>query len=156
MRSVCARVQNSHLIVMEKPDHTISVEIWIVCSFWLASWSRKGNTQRNQEECKSKKVEWRGMKWDEEKCKKSNKYAGVCSICHLSVTDFLTKTFHRLFYTIQQRKMEPLTLVSRGEKSKCKKQVPLEVFILNIFRWTTTRNPNWKFERECFSYKISI
>lgn len=37
--------------------------------------------------------EWRGITRDEEEWRKSKQYAGLCSICHLSVTDFLSKTF---------------------------------------------------------------
>ena len=76
------------------------------------------------------------------------------SICHLSVPDFLTKNFLRSqIREIQQRKKEPLTLVSGGMKSNCINNCPLKTVHFEHFWRITTWNPNWEFEREGFLCK---
>ena len=88
---------------------------------------------------------------------KTQKYAGVFSICHLSVPDFLTKNLLRSqIREIQQRKKEPLTLVSGGMKSNCINNCPncpLKIVHFELFWRSTTWNPNWEFDRECFLCK---
>ena len=75
----------------------------------------------------------------------------VFSICHLSVPDFLTKNFLRSqIREVQQRKKEPLTLVSGGMKSNCINNCPLKTDHFEHFWRITTWNPNWEFEREDF------
>ena len=67
------------------------------------------------------------MKRNGWKYKKTKKNAGVFSICHLRVPDFLPKKkiYRSQIGEIQQRKKEPLTLFSGGVKRNCINNCPL-------------------------------
>ena len=86
---------------------------------------------------------------------KIKKYAGSCSICNLSVTDFLTKavSIGNRFGRSSKGERSPLSLVSPGMKGNCKK-LPLRSVHSQHFGCIMTRNPNVKFEREGFLNKF--
>ena len=86
---------------------------------------------------------------------KTRKNAGVFSICHLSVPDFLTKKIYRSqIVEIQQRKKRAHYFFQSRSEAKLYKQLSTEkLFILNLENHDlepkfTTWNPNWEFESE--------
>ena len=80
--------------------------------------------------------------------KKQKKNAGVFSICHLSVPEFLPKKIYR---DPAKKKGAPY-FVQSGSEAKLYKQ--LSTYNCSFWIWRiTTWNPHWEFEREGFLCK---